>query len=402
MPRTRQTRSPSLFGCSDGARLTWGGSSGSESRSSASVRSRGASAIGGGTLAQSGRWARPSPAFAIRASLGRRAAAHCLPGFRRSLVRTGEPRMATSGVTQVGEDALGAGAAVADSGARERFRGAVATRYGVPASEVVTTLGASGALFVAHATLQGPGRRLLVESPSDAGAARGRGAGRRRGPLRAPLRGGLRPRGGRDCRGRVAPRPPWWPSHQPPQPDGHRRERRDARGAGALATRGITLLIDEAYLELAAPDCAPPGAEHRHVLQRHQVLGRRVDPCGVAPLARGSGGGGKSRRALHAGHGAADHLGLGRAGGHRRRSVARARACCRPASASWWTRSWHGTRAWNGCRRPRAACSAGCATRVAPTCCRRLSAASASWRDYRAGAGSSASPARFAWAGPAS
>ena len=74
--------------------------------------------------------------------------------------------LATSGVTQVGEDALGAGAAVADLGARERFRGAVATRYGVPASEVVTTLGASGALFVAHATLQGPDRRLLVESPS--------------------------------------------------------------------------------------------------------------------------------------------------------------------------------------------------------------------------------------------
>lgn len=162
--------------------------------------------------------------------------------------------LATSGVTQVGEDALGAGAAVADLGARERFRGAVATRYGVPASEVVTTLGASGALFVAHATLQGPGRRLLVESPSYEPVWRGAealGAAVDRFERRFEAAFAL------EADAIVAacrPETAVVAITNPHNPTGIvASDATLVELAGALATRGISLLIDEAYLELAAP-----------------------------------------------------------------------------------------------------------------------------------------------------
>lgn len=162
--------------------------------------------------------------------------------------------LATSGVAQVGEDALGAGAAVADLGARERFRAAVANRYGVPAAEVVTTLGASGALFVAHATLLGGDRRLLVESPSYEPLWRG-----------AEALGGAVDRFERRFEAGFAldvdaivsacrPETAVVAITNPHNPTGVVAEGRElAALASALAARNVTLLIDEAYLELLSP-----------------------------------------------------------------------------------------------------------------------------------------------------
>ena len=79
------------------------------------------------------------------------------------------------------------------SRARARFRDAVAERYECARDEVVPTLGASGALFVAHATLLEPGSASWSSprATSRSGAARSV-VGSEHGPLRASLRRGLR------------------------------------------------------------------------------------------------------------------------------------------------------------------------------------------------------------------
>lgn len=162
--------------------------------------------------------------------------------------------LATSGVSQVPEESLGAAAPVADLGSRERFREAVAARYGVPSREVVTTLGASGALFVAHATLLERGQRLLVESPSYEPLWRGAealGLGVDRFERRFEAGFAL------DVDAVLAactPETGLVAITNPHNPTGSLLSDAEIVAlATALEARGIRLLIDEAYLELAAP-----------------------------------------------------------------------------------------------------------------------------------------------------
>ncbi|MFO0567867.1 MAG: pyridoxal phosphate-dependent aminotransferase [Polyangiaceae bacterium] len=158
--------------------------------------------------------------------------------------------LASSGIAEVSSDTLGEGVPVSDLAARDRFREAIASRYGVPASEVVTCLGASGALFVATATLLGSGDRLLVENPSyeplwRGAEALGVGVDRfeRRGPLDPDaILAACKP----ETR-LVAITNPHNPSAVVAS-DGEL-----SALAQALDARGIRLLIDEAYLELVRP-----------------------------------------------------------------------------------------------------------------------------------------------------
>lgn len=186
--------------------------------------------------------------------------------------------LASSGVAPIAEESLGAGAPVADMGARERFREAVAARYRVPAREVVTTLGASGALFVAHATLLERGERLLVESPSyeplwRGAEALGVGVDRFERPFDAGF--ALDPeRVLSACR----PETRVVAITNPHNPTGAVASDAELSAlARALEPRNVALLIDEAYLELAAP---------RTTARR---LGPNVVSCSSATKCWGAG-----------------------------------------------------------------------------------------------------------------
>jgi len=74
--------------------------------------------------------------------------------------------LATSGMAGVDPEFFGAPQPVHDLSARARYVDALSRRYDVPPSQIVTALGASGALFVAAATLLDDKSRWLVESPS--------------------------------------------------------------------------------------------------------------------------------------------------------------------------------------------------------------------------------------------
>jgi aspartate/methionine/tyrosine aminotransferase len=162
--------------------------------------------------------------------------------------------LASSGVAQAPEEALGAGAPAADLGARQRFRQAVAARYGVPAEEVVTALGASGALFVAHATLLASGERLLVESPGYEPLWRGAEAlGFAVDRFERRFEDGF----GVDADAVLAacaPETRLVAITNPHNPTGVVLGDDTLTAlARALEARGIRLLVDEAYLELSAP-----------------------------------------------------------------------------------------------------------------------------------------------------
>lgn len=75
--------------------------------------------------------------------------------------------LASSGVPFVGPDDLGlTTAAMVDTSAPERFRHAVARRYGVSPDEVALALGTSGALYNACRALIEPGDNVAVELPA--------------------------------------------------------------------------------------------------------------------------------------------------------------------------------------------------------------------------------------------
>lgn len=161
--------------------------------------------------------------------------------------------LASSGLRPIPAAELGE-APADDYTARRRFAAAVARRYGVPAAEVAPCLGGSGALFVAFATLSGPGGRVLVEAPGyepmwrvpeALGIAvdrfeRLRDDGYALDPER--VLAALRP----DTR-LVAITNPHNPTAALVGDDALREL------AHALAPRGVGLLVDEAYLELARP-----------------------------------------------------------------------------------------------------------------------------------------------------
>lgn len=74
--------------------------------------------------------------------------------------------LASSGIPRIGHRDLPPLPALDDAAGPARLKEAIAKFNDVPASEVVATLGASHALWVAYATLLSPGDELLVEDPS--------------------------------------------------------------------------------------------------------------------------------------------------------------------------------------------------------------------------------------------
>ena len=158
--------------------------------------------------------------------------------------------LASSGLLPIAAGELGS-AAPDDYGARERFSAAVASRYRVPVAEVVPTLGTSGALFVAYATLLERENAVLVEQPGYEPlirVAEGLGARvdrfqRERGELEpGTVLRALRP----DTRIVAITNP-----HNPTATLLDHAKIRDL--AELLDPRGVTLLVDEAYLESVAP-----------------------------------------------------------------------------------------------------------------------------------------------------
>ncbi|MBK7578642.1 MAG: pyridoxal phosphate-dependent aminotransferase [Myxococcales bacterium] len=162
--------------------------------------------------------------------------------------------LASSGVAPVSDELLGAGVPLDDLGARDRFRQALAARYGVGTNEVVTALGASGALFAAHATLLEPGQRLLVENPSYEPLWCGAQAlGVKVDRFERSFDEGYRIEPERvldACR----PETRVVAITNPHNPTGHvASDATLSELASVLAERGVILLIDEAYQELASP-----------------------------------------------------------------------------------------------------------------------------------------------------
>ena len=158
--------------------------------------------------------------------------------------------LATSGLKPVTAAELG-GAAVDDFGARERFIAAIALRYGVPAEEVVPCLGASGALFVAYATLLERGSALLAEEPAYEPLWRvAEALGIRVERFRRGL-GRLEPELVLDA---VTEGVELVVLSNPHNPSSALTDDRSLMAlASALEQRGIRLLVDEAYLEGVAP-----------------------------------------------------------------------------------------------------------------------------------------------------
>ncbi len=72
--------------------------------------------------------------------------------------------LATSGLRPIMAAELG-GVDPSDVTSRQKFQRALADRYDVPVDEIFPCLGASGALFVAYASLLDRGDRVLVEAP---------------------------------------------------------------------------------------------------------------------------------------------------------------------------------------------------------------------------------------------
>jgi aspartate/methionine/tyrosine aminotransferase len=161
--------------------------------------------------------------------------------------------LAQSGIAPAEVDVLGE-APVNDLAARDRFRAALAERYRVPVEEVVTALGASGALFTAHATLLEPGERLLVESPGYEPLWRGAtalGATVDRFERRFADGFAIDPDA---VLAALRPETRLVAIANPHNPTGTvLGDAAISALAGALDARGVRLLVDEAYLELAAP-----------------------------------------------------------------------------------------------------------------------------------------------------
>jgi aspartate/methionine/tyrosine aminotransferase len=76
--------------------------------------------------------------------------------------------LATSGIPVVGLDELGVPSArdLDDLTGGERARHAIAAHNGVPAGEAIAALGTTHALWLAYASLVGPGDDILVEDPA--------------------------------------------------------------------------------------------------------------------------------------------------------------------------------------------------------------------------------------------
>jgi aspartate/methionine/tyrosine aminotransferase len=162
--------------------------------------------------------------------------------------------LASSGSSAVRAAELGTAVGQDELAARDRFRSAIAARYGVPRAEIVPCLGGSGAVFTLVAAAAARGERVLVESPGYE-------------PLiRVPQGLGLdvdrferRPSDGfsLDSERVIAalrPETRLVIVTNPHNPSGVvAGDAALAELAARLDSRGVWLLVDEVYLELAAP-----------------------------------------------------------------------------------------------------------------------------------------------------
>jgi aspartate/methionine/tyrosine aminotransferase len=161
--------------------------------------------------------------------------------------------LATSGIATASPDLLGP-IDPSDLGARQRFVQALSQRYGVKETEIVPALGTSGALHVAYATLLQPGDHVLVESPNYEPIwrlAEALGARIDRFERAFAHAYDIDPDAvlaALDPKTRVVT------ITNPHNPSGAIvSDARLSELANRLAERGVSLLIDEAYLELAKP-----------------------------------------------------------------------------------------------------------------------------------------------------
>jgi aspartate/methionine/tyrosine aminotransferase len=165
---------------------------------------------------------------------------------------------------------------------------AIAARSPVGPGEAVTvTCGAIEALRLVIDATVGPGDEVIVQEPmygAVAGLARGRGAVIVEWPLRPE-----RAFGGSldDLESRIGPRTVLVAITQPNSPTGSVLEEAELDDlVGLLAPRGIWLLSDEVYRELAlAPDVAVPSAAGRY--DRALVVGDVSKPFGLGGLRIG-------------------------------------------------------------------------------------------------------------------
>jgi len=138
---------------------------------------------------------------------------------------------------------------------------AIAAHAGVDADRVATAPGCSGANFLALAALLSPGDEALVESPGYdplVAAARMLGASVRRFPRR--FREGYAVDTTAVAEG-LTPRTRVVVISDPHNPSGALASERDLEGlAGLAAERGLTVLVDEVYLDVVPPPRRAPAA----------------------------------------------------------------------------------------------------------------------------------------------
>ncbi|MEJ7728449.1 MAG: pyridoxal phosphate-dependent aminotransferase [Polyangiaceae bacterium] len=162
--------------------------------------------------------------------------------------------LATSGVPRVPAEELGAVPHVSEWQALGIFAERVAQRYAVPAAEVVPALGAAGGISLLMQALAGPGDEVVVERPAYEpllAAIEGRGAVAR--PFaREPE---LAWRVTREAvEAALGPRTRAVMLSNPHNPSGVAQSDEELRPiAEMLGARGIELVLDEVYRELAEP-----------------------------------------------------------------------------------------------------------------------------------------------------
>lgn len=161
--------------------------------------------------------------------------------------------LATSGISTASPDLLGP-VDPSDLGSRQRFVEALSRRYGVKQSEIVPALGTSGGLYVVYATLLQRGDHVLVETPNYEPIWRvAEGLGARIDRFERQF--GSEWEVDTDAvLAALDPKTRIVTLTNPHNPTGAiMSDETIQKLASLLAERGVSLLIDEAYLELAKP-----------------------------------------------------------------------------------------------------------------------------------------------------
>jgi aspartate/methionine/tyrosine aminotransferase len=162
--------------------------------------------------------------------------------------------LASSGSPSVTAAELGTSVVQDDLAARARLCAAIAARYGVPEAEVVPCLGGSGAVFTLVAAATERGERVLVEAPGYEPLIRvPEGLGLAVDRFERSAADGFALDAERVVRA-LRPETRLVVVTNPHNPSGVLAgDRALAQLAERLAPRNVWLLVDEVYLELAAP-----------------------------------------------------------------------------------------------------------------------------------------------------